>query len=154
MSPVQVLVWVTEATWPACVAAAQSYVPPDAQITVLYVESDDLAGAAEGAYAGLLGRARPRADPARRVREIAEQAGRELLDAAVQEIGREARTVYRSGRLEQVVVDACRGVDLLILARDGETQRLGPHSIGHASRFILDHAPCDVLLVGVEPPPR
>jgi nucleotide-binding universal stress UspA family protein len=129
-------------------------VPPDAQISVLYVESDDLAGAAEGAYAGLLGRARPRTDPARRVREIAEQAGHELVDAAAHEIGREAQTVYRSGRLEQVVVDACRGVDLLILARDGDTQRLGPRSIGHASRFVLDHAPCDVMLVGVEPPPR
>ena len=151
----KVLVWVTEATWPACVAAARSYLQPDAQITLLYVESDDLAGAAEGAYAGLLGRSRRGpSDPARRVREIAETAGRELLDAAVHELGRDAATELGRGRIEHVVVDACREVDLLILARDGDTRRLGPHSIGHESHFVLDHAPCDVMLVGITPPPR
>ncbi|NEB92870.1 universal stress protein, partial [Streptomyces bauhiniae] len=39
--------------------------------------------------------------------------------------------------------------------------RLGPHSLGPAARFIVDHAPCPVLLVwpgqapdlGTIPPP-
>ena len=44
------------------------------------------------------------------------------------------------------------GADLLILARDGEL-RLGPKSLGPRSRFVLDHAPCQVLLVWPEPPP-
>jgi hypothetical protein len=35
----------------------------------------------------------------------------------------------------------------LVLARDGDRSRLGPRSLGHATRFIVDHAPCPVLLV-------
>jgi hypothetical protein len=40
-----------------------------------------------------------------------------------------------------------------VLARDGDRTRLGPHSLGPHSRFIVDHAPCPVLLVWPEPPP-
>ena len=43
--------------------------------------------------------------------------------------------------------------DLLILARDGDRTRLGPRSIGHATRFVVDHAPCQVLLVWPGAPP-
>jgi nucleotide-binding universal stress UspA family protein len=45
------------------------------------------------------------------------------------------------------VLAALGDADLLVLARDGERDRPGPRSIGHATRFVLDHAPCDVLLV-------
>jgi hypothetical protein len=41
---------------------------------------------------------------------------------------------------------AAEGADLLILARDGDRARLGPRSIGPATRFVVDHAPCAVLL--------
>jgi nucleotide-binding universal stress UspA family protein len=51
------------------------------------------------------------------------------------------------GRAERAVVAACADADLLVLARDGDHTRLGPRSIGHATRFVLDHAPCRVLLV-------
>ena len=37
---------------------------------------------------------------------------------------------------------AAEGADLLILARDGDRAHLGPRSLGPASRFIVDHAPC------------
>jgi hypothetical protein len=46
-----------------------------------------------------------------------------------------------------------------VVARDGDRSRLGPHSLGHATRFVVDHAPCDVLVVwpdgspGTEPAP-
>jgi hypothetical protein len=70
--------------------------------------------------------------------------------------------VAQRGRVEREVVEACAGADLLVLARDGEL-RLGPKSLGPRTRFALDHAPCQMLLVwpgdppGVEtipPPPR
>jgi nucleotide-binding universal stress UspA family protein len=51
------------------------------------------------------------------------------------------------------VVAAADGAELLILARDGDQARLGPKSLGRASRFIVDHAPCPVLLVWPAPPP-
>jgi hypothetical protein len=42
---------------------------------------------------------------------------------------------------------AADGADLLILARDGDRTRLGPRSLSPATRFVVDHAPCPVLLV-------
>ncbi|GGN95285.1 hypothetical protein GCM10011579_095680 [Streptomyces albiflavescens] len=48
---------------------------------------------------------------------------------------------------------AAEGADLLILARDGDRTHLGPRSLGPASRFIVDHAPCPVLLVWPEAAP-
>jgi hypothetical protein len=38
-------------------------------------------------------------------------------------------------------------MDILVLARDGNRQRLGPRSLGPAARFVVDHAPCRVLLI-------
>jgi hypothetical protein len=62
------------------------------------------------------------------------------------------------------VVTAAAGAGLLIVARDGDQTRLGPRSLGKATRFVVDHAPCPVLLVWPEtapgiatippPPPR
>jgi hypothetical protein len=49
------------------------------------------------------------------------------------------------------VVTAAPDADLLIMARDGDRPRLGPKSLGKAARFVIDHAPCPVLLVWPEP---
>jgi nucleotide-binding universal stress UspA family protein len=50
-------------------------------------------------------------------------------------------------------VAAADGADLLVLARDGDRSRLGPHSLGPQARFVVDHAPCQVLLVWPDTPP-
>ncbi len=158
-----VLVWVTEATWPACVSAVRTHVPVDADVTVLYVADDAIAGAASGAFAGLLGRSGQ--DRARRVTDLVAASGHELLEAAAEDLGRAVTTVQRHGRVEREVVQAVVdvGADLLILARDGDLRRLGPHSLGPAARFVVDHAPCATLLVwpgsapevgSIPPPPR
>ena len=55
-----------------------------------------------------------------------------------------------AGASEREVVAAAEGADLLVLARDGDDTRLGPKSLGPASRFVVDHAPCPVLLVWPE----
>ncbi|MFZ0218226.1 MAG: universal stress protein [Candidatus Dormiibacterota bacterium] len=47
-------------------------------------------------------------------------------------------------------VAAERGADLVVVgARDHPDDRgsTGPHSVGHTARFVLDHAPCPVLLL-------
>jgi hypothetical protein len=41
-------------------------------------------------------------------------------------------------------MDALDGMDVLVVARDGRHR--GPHSIGHEQRWVIDHAPCAVLL--------
>jgi hypothetical protein len=55
--------------------------------------------------------------------------------------------------VEREVLAAAEDADLLVLARDGEHDRLGPRSLGHATRFVVDHAPCAVLLVWADTPP-
>ena len=46
----------------------------------------------------------------------------------------------------RVGVVAAADADLLVVARDGE-RRAGPKSLGPRTRFVVDHAPCRVLLV-------
>jgi nucleotide-binding universal stress UspA family protein len=86
------------------------------------------------------------------LRAIAEEEAKALLQAALARFGRPAFTLARRGTIEREVLEVCAGSDLLILARDGE-RRLGPKSFGPRSRFIIDHAPCQVLVVWPEQPP-
>jgi nucleotide-binding universal stress UspA family protein len=143
------VVWVAEGTWEACVDAARDLLPHGCEITLLHVTPPDVVEAASGAVAGLLGRGRRPHAPAQQLATMYEHAASELLAAAAQRLGREARTETRSGRLERSVLAAVADADadLLVVARDRDASHPGPHSIGHATRFVVDHAPCMVLLV-------
>jgi hypothetical protein len=55
--------------------------------------------------------------------------------------------VVRGGRVEREVVEQAAGADLLVAARDGDRSRLAPRSLGPATRFVVDHAPCQLLLL-------
>ncbi len=148
-----VVVWIVEGTWRACVHAARTLAPASAGVVLLHVTAPDVPGAAHGAFAGLLGRGHPERDPGHRVEELAEAAARHLLSVAAAEFGRPATTVNRHGRPEDEVVAAAENADLLIAARDGDRTRPGPKSLGHTTRFVVDHAPCPVLLVWPEQAP-
>lgn len=157
----RVLVWVAEATWPACVDAV-SELFPDADVRLLAALPGDLAAQVSGARSGLWGRGSGR-DPGARVTEIATEATRAMLDAASARLGRPAATELRLGRVEREVTAAAADADVLVLARDGDLSRLGPHSLDRHTRFVVDHAPCRVLLVwpgaapglgSIPPPPR
>jgi nucleotide-binding universal stress UspA family protein len=93
-----------------------------------------------------LGRGRAN-DPGADLEAAAERDENDLLAAAAARLGRPAHPVTRRGRVEREVVAACSGVDLLIVARDGDLSRIGPHSLGPATRFVVDHCPCPVLLI-------
>jgi hypothetical protein len=150
----KVIVWVAEGTWPACVDATRGCVPADADVMLLHVTGDDVAAAAHGAFAGLLGRGHPHErDPGRRVEALSATAADDLLTAAAARLARPAARIERSGRVEHEVVRAAAGADLLICARDGDRTRLGPHSLAPQTRFVIDHAPCRVLLIWPEPAP-
>jgi nucleotide-binding universal stress UspA family protein len=145
------------------VDAALRLAPADARITLLHVTPAEVPETAHGAYLGLFGRGGPGRDPGPRVAELAATSAAELLDAAARRLGRPCDRIERQGHPEQEVVTAAAGADLLILARDGDRSRLGPKSLGKATRFVVDHAPCPVLLVWPEtapgittipPPPR
>lgn len=137
--------WVAEGTWPACVDAAR---PLGGEVTLLHVV-DVATAAALSAQVGLLGRS-GNADQAEFLLARAET---EVLDAAAARLGRPAGREVRRGRPEREVVAACANVDLLVLARDGDRGRLGPRSLGHHTRFVVDHAPCQILLVWPEATP-
>jgi nucleotide-binding universal stress UspA family protein len=151
----RVLLWLVEGTWQGCVDGAGALIPADAEVTLLYVAPSDVEEAVDGALAGLLGRGRPRPgrDPAERISVLSDQAAAELLAAAEAQLGRPARRQLRSGRVERLVVEAAQAADLLVVARDGDRHRLGPASLGPVTRFVVDHAPCPVLLVWPEETP-
>lgn len=148
-----VVVWIVEGTWPACVDAVGAHTPRAADIVLLHVTPADVPGAAHGAFAGLLGRGHPERDPGTRVEHLATASGRRLLQEAADRLGRPCTRTERAGRVEREVVAAAEGCELLILARDGDRTHPGPHSLGPAARFVVDHAPCPVLLVWPDEPP-
>ena len=64
----------------------------------------------------------------------------------------DAETFRRQGRPEREIVNLAAEwqADLLIICPRGEyggKPTIGPKSVGHVARFVLDHAPCPVLLV-------
>lgn len=142
-----VIAWIVEGTWPACVDAVRSYAPADGEVVLLHTSDPEVPGVARGAYAGLLGRGHHSADPGERLRDLAAASAEELLSAAADRLARPCTRIERTGRPEREVVAAAEGAELLVLARDGERNHPGPHSLGPASRFIVDHALCPVLLV-------
>ena len=144
-----VVIWVAENTWQACVDAALSLAPPGAAITLLAVVDSAAAETAHGAFSGLLGRGG--ADPAQRLLARAEQAADELLDRAQARLGRDADHLQLNGRGKHEIAAAVSGATMLIVARDGHGP--GPKSLGKEVRFVVDHAPCPVLLIWPGPPP-
>ena len=144
------LVWIVDDTWEATVAEAAAFLPADAEVTLLHVAPADVESVAEGARHGLLGRPRPRhhgPPPPTPLRAISEEAAAALLAVARERLGRDATTVSLRGRVEREVVEAADQADVLVLARDGDRTRPGPHSLGPAARYVVDHASCRVLLV-------
>jgi len=164
MASMRIVVWVVEGTWQGCIDAAVEHFPADSRFTLLHVTPSDVTEAADAAAAGLFGRGFPGRKPDRRYDDVADDEASKLLAAARVRLGHpDADLVSRRGRVEREVIRAVAdGVDVLVVARDGDHSRLGPKSLGHASRFVVDHAPCAVMLVwpdetpGIEsiPPPK
>ena len=164
MTPMHIVVWVVEGTWQGCVDAAVQHFPADARFTLLHVTPSDVAEAAGAASIGLFGRGFPGRKPNVRLDHIADDEASSLLAAAADRLGHpNVEMISLRGRVEREVVRVVAdGVDVLVVARDGDRSRLGPRSLGHATRFIVDHAPCTVMLVwpdetpGIDsiPPPK
>ncbi|SNS76184.1 hypothetical protein SAMN05421812_101689 [Asanoa hainanensis] len=149
----KVVVWLAEGTWQACVDAAAEVAPPAASITLLHVTDPALASDVSDAYAGMVGRGSGGRDPGLAVDAAAARAAEAMLAAAAARLDRPSSPALRRGRLEREVVSAAEGADLLVVARDGPVTRLGPRSLNPPTRFVVDHAPCAVLLVWPTPPP-
>jgi nucleotide-binding universal stress UspA family protein len=62
-----------------------------------------------------------------------------------------AETLQRQGRPEREIVNCAAEwtADLLIISprTQYDAAEIGPKSVGHVARFVVDHAPCPVLLL-------
>lgn len=132
----------TETGWEAVIDALAEL--HDAHVTLLHVVGEDVIEEPSAAFVGLLGR-RHRPGLEARLAGLAGAAAEALLDDAAERLGAPAQRVIRRGRIEHEVLAATDDADVLVIARD--TLETGPRSIGHAVRFVVDHAPCQVLLV-------
>jgi len=78
-------------------------------------------------------------------------AAQDVLNEGLRHIPN-AETFRRQGRPEREIANLAAEwqADLVIICPRGEyggKPTIGPKSIGHVARFVLDHAPCPVLLV-------
>jgi nucleotide-binding universal stress UspA family protein len=96
-----------------------------------------------------------RPDPPRSREDEMEQAelaaAQDVLNEGLRYIPN-AETLRRQGRPEREIVNVAAEwqADLVIICPCGEyggKPTIGPKSVGHVARFVLDHAPCPVLLV-------
>jgi nucleotide-binding universal stress UspA family protein len=87
--------------------------------------------------------------------EAEEAAGRAAVEEALavaQQSGLKAEANVRTGNPERTIVEFAREMQASLIAisgREGEEglPHVGPVSVGHTARFVIDHAPCDVLLL-------
>lgn len=140
----KIMGWIAPGTWPVVVEALQQRSPDD-QLKLIVIADEAEDGAARPRH-GLLGRGRTPHETTP-LDHIVQQAAADLLAQSAAMLGRPCEAEVRHGRTEREVVAAAETTDLLIVARDGDLSRLGPHSLGRHTRFVIDHAPCSVLLL-------
>ena len=101
----------------------------------------------------LLRHARPDAPQFERMHQADEEVAQEILSEA-RSAHPDAETVYRRGQPERVIVNYAsewNADSIFICPRSLQSGGpiVGPKSLGHVARFVVDHAPCPVLLVRV-----
>jgi nucleotide-binding universal stress UspA family protein len=84
--------------------------------------------------------------------QSASQAALAEAVQAAQVAGFSVSGEVQRGKPEQMIVQTARtwGSQLIVIQASEGTQgrpQIGPTSVGHTARFVLDHAPCDVLLL-------
>lgn len=95
----------------------------------------------------------PGLPPARREQmRQAEAASAQDILAEGERVFPGAERIHRTGRPEREIVNTAAAwqADLVLICPRsiyGDKPEIGPKSIGHIARFVLDHAPCAVLLV-------
>jgi hypothetical protein len=145
---VRMVAWLTEGAWEAVVdtmAVTCDAMTTPPEIVLLYVIDSQVSEAAHGAFGGLLGRGMRDRDPGTAVELAAQAAALDVLESARRRLGAPAQIAVRVGRVEREVVAACEDADLLVCCRDGDRDRLGPHSLGHHTRFVVIHAQAMLL---------
>ncbi|WP_142112097.1 universal stress protein [Rarobacter incanus] len=132
--------FVAPGTWQAVIDEVR-VLPESASVTLIAAADEESVGPLGGSLFGRGGRRRGVE------REAALSLAQDLVDEARDACPRDAAALVVTGAVGHAVVRELGDADLLILARDGDLSNLGPRSLGRHTRFIVDHAPCRVLLV-------
>lgn len=138
-------VWVTEGTWPATIDAARDLIGDD-QAEVMLIHVLEAGRPPREGFGSLMGRGRVRRSE-EQLHQLSEEAAQQMLDQAAERLGPPATVRLETGFPERIVTAVADEVDYLVIGRDGDRSRLGPHSLGKHTRFVVDHAPCRVLLI-------
>lgn len=142
------------------IARAVPHIPLDRHLTLLYVV--DTRSAEELGYMAQRTPGRPGLSPEHA--SLMQNAEMQTAEAVLNEAGEQCmqagfnaqnmRREVRKGRPEQQIVELAKQPDANIgLIVIGSAYKRGPHltpgpaSIGHVARFVVDHSPCDVLLL-------
>lgn len=134
----RVLAWITEGGWEAAIDAIATL---DATaVTLVHVDTVDLPG-----------RGHRHSEVIERMHALAGEASQALLEDAEERLGRDTDKRAETGVAETIVYKLAQDHDVLVVARDG--RHIGPHSIGHDQRWVIDHAPCTVILAWPEGAP-
>lgn len=84
--------------------------------------------------------------------ETARQVAIEETLEAARKVGLKTSSSIKQGRPEEIILQVAQEMqaDLIVIwAREGAIGRslIGPASVGHIARFVLDHATRDILLL-------
>ncbi len=125
--------------------------PEERVVGLLYVVDSGPHGEMGRKREGLMRPRRPSGPLQDRIQQAETFAVQDILDEGLRYMPG-AETLQREGRPEREIVLCATEwrADLIIICPrspkfDGPT--LGPKSVGYVARFVLDHAPCPVLLV-------
>ncbi|GCE50234.1 nucleotide-binding universal stress UspA family protein [Thermosporothrix hazakensis] len=85
------------------------------------------------------------------MRKAVEMTAHEILEEGSRSLDG-AEKIERTGRPEREIVRVAQEwqADIVVLCSRGSLETAsppGPKSVGHVARFVLDHAPCPVLLL-------
>jgi nucleotide-binding universal stress UspA family protein len=92
----------------------------------------------------------PLAPRQEQIRQVEQASAQDILNEGLRYLpGAEA--MQRTGRPEREIVNCAAewNADVILIlprANYGEPPSIGPKSVGHIARFVLDHAPCPVFL--------
>ena len=132
-------------------AVAELVKPEGLALGLLYVVDSGPHGEMGRKREGLMRSRRPSGPLQDRIQQAETFAVQDILEEGLRYMPG-AETLQREGRPEREIV-LCASewrADLIIICprspRFGGPV-LGPKSVGHVARFVLDHAPCPVLLV-------
>lgn len=119
------------------------------QVTILHVVDDSLITAADVAQRYTLPRGL-RADREAELRQALQVAGQRVLDRALataRQSGVEAVGILRTGQPAAAILQVAREVEAEVIILGRRHPSLEGCLLGGVSRYVVDRAPCSVLLL-------